>query len=151
MFGSYYCLLYPLWFTVPCFLFHILSTLLARSIHNSQCSCRVGAITVWFWKSSKTSRCFWRRCSWESILWTWYEVRDFISQAAKGGNSYMFAVAYHFSSYSYVCLHDGIHDIGGQKLRTNYPSMTISSRPISSWWILKNLWKIMSVLYNLLR
>jgi len=33
----------------------------------------------------------------------------------------------------------------------NYPNLNLSSRHISFWWILKNLWKTMSVLYNLLR
>lgn len=153
LFSSYFCLLYLLSFLFySCVLFlYILSTLLARSIHNSQCSCRVGAITVWFWKSSKTSRCFWRKCSWKSILWTWDEVRDFISQVAKGGNSDVFAVAHYFTGYSCALAWCYIHVVEGWKLKTNYPTMAMLSRLISSWWILKNLWKIMSVRYNLLR
>lgn len=35
--------------------------------------------------------------------------------------------------------------------RSNWNKLSYYDRPISSWWILKNHWRIMSVLYNLLR
>jgi len=47
----------------------------------------------------------------------------------------------HMFSWRYIHIIDGL----------NWNKLSYYDRLISSWWILKNHWRIMSVLYNLLR